>query len=173
MATLLARSGHRIVHATPDYRTAAPLGLLTRWFAGPAEQAESLDASLLQRRTRTQVRIGNAVRRAGLVRERTQHEWTRRATDFFTEHDVLVTPTLAAKPPKAGRWHERSCLANAVPSVRLAGFAGLWNLAGFPAMSVPAGTFPDGLPIGVQLVAAPGGEETLLGLAAWLEAHRS
>ncbi|PXY26545.1 amidase [Prauserella sp. PE36] len=166
----LGAAGHRVVAATPAYGAAA-LGLLTRWFAGPAEQADDLgvDSALLQRRTRTHVRIGNAVRRAGLVREDSAREWTRRAEAFFADHDVLVTPTLAARPPKARRWHERSCLANAAPSIRLAGFAGLWNLAGFPAMSVPAGQFADGLPIGVQLVAAPGGEATLLGLAAQLE----
>ncbi|MBK1785609.1 amidase family protein [Prauserella cavernicola] len=167
-AARLGSAGHRVVQATPDYGTAT-LGLLTRWFAGPAEQAEEFDASLLQRRTRTHVAIGNVVRRAGLVRERTASEWTRRAEVFFADHDVLVTPSLAARPPKAVRWHERSCLANAVPSVQVAGFAGLWNLAGFPAMSVPVGGFDDGLPIGVQLVAAPGGEATLLAVAAQLE----
>ncbi|MFF5988909.1 amidase [Prauserella flavalba] len=166
----LGAAGHRVVAATPAYGAAA-LGLLTRWFAGPAEQADDfgVDPALLQPRTRTHVRIGNAVRRAGLVREDSAREWTRRAEAFFADHDVLVTPTLAAKPPKARNWHERSCLANAAPSIRLAGFAGLWNLAGFPAMSVPAGHFADGLPIGVHLVAAPGGEATLLALAAQLE----
>lgn len=56
-----------------------------------------------------------------------------------------------------------------VPSVRLAGFTGLWNLAGFPALSVPAGRHPNGVPLGVQLVAAPGNEALLLGVAATLE----
>jgi amidase len=36
-------------------------------------------------------------------------------------------------------------------------------------MSVPAGRHPSGLPIGVQLIAAPGGEARLLALAAQLE----
>jgi amidase len=48
---------------------------------------------------------------------------------------------------------------------------GIWNLAGFPALSVPApGTA--GLPGAVQLVAAPGGEATLLALAAQIERAR-
>ena len=47
--------------------------------------------------------------------------------------------------------------------------AGPWDLAGFPAMSVPAARYPSGLPIGVQLVAPPGGESQLLALAAQLE----
>lgn len=165
----LAGVGHRVTRATPAYGTAAPLALLARWFAGPAEQAASFDRAALQPRTRTHVRVGEAMLRAGLVRRRTADEWTRRARAFFGDHDVLVTPMLATRPPRAARWHERPWLAGAVPSVGLAGFAGLWNLAGFPAISVPAGELRNGLPIGVQLVAAPGGEATLLSLAAALE----
>jgi len=46
------------------------------------------------------------------------------------------------------------------------------NLVGFPAASVPAGGSRDGLPIGVQLVAARGGEALLLSLARQLETLR-
>ena len=41
---------------------------------------------------------------------------------------------------------------------------GLWTLAGMPALALPCGTFA-GLPIGVQLVAAPGRENLLLAAA--------
>jgi len=56
--------------------------------------------------------------------------------------------------------------------VRFAPFAAPWNLAGWPAMTVPAGLAPDGLPLGVQLVAPPGGEARLLALAGVLERLR-
>ncbi|NJK31709.1 MAG: hypothetical protein HC927_04430 [Deltaproteobacteria bacterium] len=36
------------------------------------------------------------------------------------------------------------------------------NLAGLPALAVPVGFSGHGMPVGVQLVAAPGGEATLL-----------
>ena len=47
--------------------------------------------------------------------------------------------------------------------------AGLGNLAGTPAMSVPAGTHPSGLPIGLQLLGPWGGEAALLDAAEHLE----
>jgi amidase len=49
---------------------------------------------------------------------------------------------------------------------------GAWNLAGYPAMTVPAGVGESGLPLAVQLVATPGKEALLLGLAAQLEQRR-
>ncbi|HVV11004.1 amidase family protein [Amycolatopsis sp.] len=168
-ADLLVTQGHSVERATPEYGLEATLGILTRWFGGPSEQADGLDERLLQPRTRTQVRLGRALRQAKLIRPGTRDRWLKRAHRFFEDHDVLVTPALATLPPKAERWHTRSCLANALPSIRVAGFAGLWNLAGFPAMTVPAARHPNGLPIGVQLVTTPGGESRLLGLAAQLE----
>jgi amidase len=169
VAELLGGAGHQVETATPRYGVSAVAGILARWFAGPAEQAENFDRALLQPRTRAHVQLGNLLRGAGLVRESTKQSWIARAEEFFAEHDVLVTPTLATLPPEARRWHERRWLANVVPSIRVGGFTGLWNLAGYPAMSVPVGRCSSGLPIGVQLVAAPGGESRLLGVAAQLE----
>ncbi|MGI6872725.1 amidase family protein [Amycolatopsis sp. 3B14] len=168
VADLLAASGHRVSRARPRYGVEPVAGILERWFAGPAEQASEVDFDALQPRTQRHVRIGRAVRR--LVTPGTARRWTARAAEFFTGQDVLITPTLATMPPKAAAWHARSCLANALPSVALAGFTGLWNLSGYPAISVPAGRTPNGLPIGVQLVTRPGGESRLLALAAQLEA---
>jgi amidase len=45
-----------------------------------------------------------------------------------------------------------------------------WNLAGWPAAVVRAGTSPEGLPIGVQLVAPPWREDVALAAAAHVEA---
>jgi len=44
-----------------------------------------------------------------------------------------------------------------------------WTLVGAPAISVPAGRGPGGLPLGLQLCGAPGEDRTLLGAAAWVE----
>ena len=45
------------------------------------------------------------------------------------------------------------------------------NLAGLPALSVPAGRTAEGMPVGVSLVGRPGGDEVLFGLAGgWARA---
>jgi Asp-tRNA(Asn)/Glu-tRNA(Gln) amidotransferase A subunit family amidase len=48
----------------------------------------------------------------------------------------------------------------------------IWNVLGFPAVAVPMGTTPEGLPVGVQLVARPWEDELLLEVAAELEEAR-
>ena len=47
----------------------------------------------------------------------------------------------------------------------------LWTLLGFPAISIPIGLAPDGLPLGMQLAAPPGADDRLLAVARWCEAQ--
>jgi amidase len=44
-----------------------------------------------------------------------------------------------------------------------------YNMAGWPAAVVRGGTSPDGLPIGVQIVAHPWREDVALAVAEFLE----
>lgn len=60
-------------------------------------------------------------------------------------------------------------LAEPAP-VTQADFTGLANIAGLPAISVPAGLSAGGLPIGVQFVGREGGERTIIDLAVRLDA---
>jgi amidase len=168
-AELLSRAGHHVVEATPHYGNIVP-ALLTRWLAGPGEPADRFNWKRLQPRTRKHLRAGSVVRRAGLISQRAKRDWIGRAEKFFADCDVLITPVLATMPPESGHWSGKGWLANALPATRLTAFLGPWNLAGYPAMSIPAGRHPSGLPIGVQLVAPPGGEARLMALAAQLEA---
>ena len=173
MAPLLREAGHEVSESDPSYGQLLALSELARWTAGT-----ELDARLLLDRDRLEVRtarhaaIGRAVLRAGFPRESGRRRWRARAESFFTGVDVLVTPALARSPVAAKEWHERGWLANVVSNLRYAPFAAPWNLAGWPAMTVPAGFDQDGLPLAVQLVTPAGGEALLLGLAAQLEELR-
>jgi aspartyl-tRNA(Asn)/glutamyl-tRNA(Gln) amidotransferase subunit A len=89
-----------------------------------------------------------------------QRRIKREAATLFADVDLLVTPTthvtafpidveLAAKSPE-GRLHR---------------FTAPFDITGQPAISVPCGFDPQGLPIGLQIIGRPWEEETVLRLA--------
>jgi len=51
------------------------------------------------------------------------------------------------------------------------GFCTIWTLMGTPAITIPTGKGPDGMPLGLQLVGAVEEENYLLATAAWCERH--
>ncbi|WP_322753281.1 amidase [Frankia sp. Cas3] len=102
-----------------------------------------------------------------------QHLVTRPVGRFFLDHDLLVTPTLAQLPAPHGsldydnpRHTARSWLRRIF---EYGPFTAAFNVSGNPAISLPLGQSREGLPIGVQLVAAHGREDLLLRVAAQLE----
>ncbi|TQF75030.1 amidase [Rhodococcus spelaei] len=166
-AAALGGSGHHVATAELPY-PANPLPLIARWTAGTAADAADLDPALLQRRTRGHAAVGR--RLARFVKAEQVERLHRTLYEYFAEHDVVITPTLAAVPVASSRWSEKSWLSNVVANVRYAPFPSLWNLAGWPAASVPAGIHPQtGTPLGVQIAAPPGSEGKILAVAAQLE----
>lgn len=170
-AGLLAGAGHQVRRAEPPYPVSIGVTALRHWTAGTAVDAAGLDPALLTRRTRVHAAIGrrflNGVR-AGDSRERLR----ARLTPFFTEYDVLLTPALARRAPKAASWHERGWVRNALAGTAYSPLTPAWNLTGWPAMSVPFGTLPSGAPCAVQLAGRPGSEAALLAVARTLETLR-
>ncbi|MFT5355201.1 MAG: amidase [Polyangiales bacterium] len=89
---------------------------------------------------------------------------------LMERYDVLISPTLAAPPPKLG--HLAPDLPWKTKLKRLTEycpFTFVQNVTGAPAISLPLGQSAQGLPIGVQFGGRFGGEGTLLGLASSLE----
>ncbi len=178
-AELLAAAGHEVRRADPPTPTRLGLHLFAGWFAivatefdeaGPALGA-TLDA--LEPRTRAHIRAGRIARRLGLFRIEHRDAFGALMAEFFRDLDVLVTPALAAPPPRAERWSERGWLANVATNARFAPFTGPWNHARWPAAALPTGgRHSTGVPLSVQLVARPGGEALLLGAARQLETLR-
>jgi amidase len=170
---LLAGAGHSVRAAELRYPLRAGPAAMARWFAGAELDARLLaDRSRLDKRVARHARLGKAVLAIGGPRPGARQSWLRAADRYFSEVDVLITPMLAQPPLWAITWSKRSWLANVTANVRYAPFAAPWNLAGWPAIAVPAGVHPDGLPLSVQLVARPGQEAVLLNLAAQLERLR-
>jgi amidase len=94
---------------------------------------------------------------------------------FFAEYDLLLTPALAERPLLLGECNGlgEHPLDDLERSGLFTPYTALFNVTGQPAISVPIGFGADGLPTGVQLVAKPLGEETLLQVAAQMEAARA
>lgn len=171
---LLRSAGHTVADADPPYgAVSSGVSAITRWTAGTELDARVLaDRSKLSARTRRHAALGRVALRLGYPKSAGREKWRRRAETFFGAHDVLVTPTLARQPLEAVSWSTRGWLRNVNANTRYAPFAAAWNLAGWPAMAVPAGVDPSGMPLSVQLVARPGGEAMLLALAHQLEQLR-
>lgn len=89
----------------------------------------------------------------------------------FDAYDVLLTPTLGELPPPLGSFDSPSDdpLAGLFRAASFIPFTPPFNISGQPAVSLPLHWTADGLPVGVQLAAPLGAEETLIGLAAELE----
>ncbi len=88
--------------------------------------------------------------------------------------DLLLTPTLGEPPVRIGE-HDPlpdDPMAGMKRAARFVPFTPPWNMSGQPAISLPLHWNADGLPIGIQLVAAYGREDVLIRVAAQLEAAR-
>lgn len=173
VAATLRQAGAVIRRQPVRYPTAASWAGLVRWFAVAVPALDlATDRTLLQPRTRVQAGIGLAVRQ--LVRERDAQAWRRRAVALFDSADVLLSPVLATGALPAHAWAARSWAANVRTAIAgNGGLTGVWNLAGLPVITVPAGRHPrTGVPVGVQLVGPPDSEARLLGVAAVLERIR-
>jgi amidase len=102
-------------------------------------------------------------------------EVTRRVGQWFADgFDLLLSPTLAEPPPLLGEMRQDpdNPLQPILRAGGVAPFTPLFNATGQPAASVPLHWNADGLPIGVQLVAAYGREDVLLRVSTQLEGAR-
>ena len=93
----------------------------------------------------------------------------RRLAALFADVDVIAWPTVpAVAPPLESPLVELPSGTTTADQANVRG-AGLANLTGIPAISVPVGISEDGLPIALQLQAAWGRDELLLDAAEALE----
>ncbi len=79
--------------------------------------------------------------------------------------DVLVTPTVQAPPPRLGLPPDEHPAAFGLYTMP-------WSVTGQPALSLPLRWTADGLPVGVQFVAAYAREDVLIRLGAQIERAR-
>ena len=105
--------------------------------------------------------IGRGLRTDAVTYSRALERRLRFVTDMeqlAEKADVLLTPSTPT-PAQADRTNTGNPL-----------FQGPWTSCGLPAISIPSGLAASGLPLGIQLVAAPFAEARLLPAARWCEA---
>ena len=89
--------------------------------------------------------------------QRVRRRFRREMEEAIRDFDVLLTPSTPEPAPR-----DLTTTGDAVFQVP-------WTTCGFPSITLPSGLSAAGLPLGIQLAAAPYDEETLLSSASWCE----
>ncbi len=78
-------------------------------------------------------------------------------TDWMDAYDAVLSPSAPSPAPRGlDSTGDPSCCT-------------LWSLVGFPALNLPVGLSPEGLPVGMQIASPAGADDRLLTVAAWCE----
>ena len=181
---LLERLGHEVREADPPWGGEGLLDTFTALF-GPAVSSQIAAAGALAgrepreddmeplswwvwRRSRELDSVS-----ANLAAVRLQR-LARAVVTWAQPYDAILCPTLAEAPVPIGEIDPTGPdpQATFTRGAAFTPFTAISNVTGSPAISLPLGQHPDGLPLGVQLIGRPAREGPLLALAAQLEAAR-
>jgi amidase len=181
---LLQELGHEVEEAELPADEGYVENFVKVWVGGTGDElhtfdrwlGEPLDRSKLEPLTAQMEEIANAQSGTDLLIAMDYlRRMSRRILAFWTDHDVLVTPTLATPPIEIGALEP----ADGEPPIQMlinsaawVPFTPVFNVTGQPGISLPLHQSADNLPIGVQFVGPPAGEEMLIALAAQLEQAR-
>jgi amidase len=181
---LLQELGHEVEEAELPADEGYVENFVKVWVGGTGDElhtfdrwlGEPLDRSKLEPLTAQMEEIANAQSGTDLLIAMDYlRRMSRRILEFWTDHDVLVTPTLAKPPIEIGALEP----ADGEPPIQMlinsaawVPFTPVFNVTGQPGISLPLHQSADNLPIGVQFVGPPAGEEMLIALAAQLEQAR-
>lgn len=166
IAHLLESMGHTIEPVTPDLgEMIEPFTVLWR-----AQTEVGVPPFLLEKVNRWlwwRAKFTSAVR---YRQAQSQLQiFARKVVGLFDRYDVLLTPTYFHPTIRVGEWAKLSPVRTIDEIIKWIAPCPAFNVTGQPAISVPAGFDPNGLPIGVQIVGRPADEETILAIAAQIE----
>jgi amidase len=179
---LLESLGHQVEDEAPDWNAEAFIETFTSlWIAEQGSGVQGLgalvghplDPDLLEPLSREMHEAAGGMKAVDAFRALIAiRAYSRAVVRWWADHDVLVTPTLAQPPIPLGSLEPdpgAPALQMLEKSAAFVPFTPPLNATGQPAISLPLHQSADGLPIGVQLVGPPAGEELLLSLAGQLE----
>jgi len=137
--------------------------------------------ALLEQRERFGPNVANNVR-AGLetsvadlaAAEQARNLVWRLCRDLFARVDCVITPCMAVPPFPVEQNYPDTIDGKPMQTyVDWIAPTFVWSMTGLPVASVPAGLDARGLPVGVQVVGPPNGEERVLAVAAALERRQA
>jgi amidase len=172
-ATFLSSLGHRVEPRDPEWGSIGDT-ITARFLKGVAETVVEVPyPERLERRTRGFGRLGGILPEA-LYRKAMERRPAEQArvNAIFDDHDVLVMPVMGGTALPVRRWEGKGALQTVLGMSRFYPYCVPWNHLGNPAMAVPFGFSPEGMPLSIQVIGRPGDEATLLSLAAQIEAER-
>ncbi|HMI81378.1 MAG TPA: amidase [Solirubrobacterales bacterium] len=172
-AELLRGLGHEVAPRDPDWGGIGDT-ISARFLKGVAETVEEVPhPERLESRTRGFGRLGKLLPEwlYEKAMERRPAEIAR-VNAIFDDHDVLVTPVMGGTALPVRRWEGKGALQTVMGMSRFYPYCVPWNHLGNPAMAVPAGFSPEGMPLSIQVIGRRGDEATLISLAAQIEAER-
>ncbi|WP_320669593.1 amidase [Patulibacter defluvii] len=173
-AERLRALGHEVVERELPVGVRAFAQFLVRYLRGAGDDVAGLPhPEWLERRGRAMRRHGRLVPDRALRWARAGEADVHAALDpFLREFDVVLQPSLIGPPWRIGAFHGRGALATILGVALRIPTLPLWNLVGYPVVSLPVGRDRAGLPMAVQLAGAAGSERRLLSLAGQLERER-
>ena len=164
--------GHTVGEAEPSYGFLSP-AFVPRYLRSARDSAVRLvDPKLLSPAAKVPARLGQFVSLDAVAASRHRGEqWSAIVTEEIFGCGRCPACHRSCPRPliRPSRFHAGRPLRAAWRSSQRTAYTTAWNVAGFPAASVPAGFTETGLPLAVQLVALPGRERTLIALAAELQ----
>ncbi len=171
---LLSGLGHDVSQRDPDWGNIGN-NITARFLGGVAETVREVPhPERLERRTRGFGRLGGTLPRGLYERARGagRDADAARVNALFDDYDVLVTPVMGGTALPVRRWEGKGALQTVLGMSRFYPYCVPWNHLGNPAMAVPAGIAPNGMPLSFQVIGRRGEEAKLLSLAAQIEAER-
>jgi amidase len=170
---LLRSLGHEVADAAPKLGRLAT-DFYPLYLRGIRDEALSMPhPERLSDQTKGFVRLGRLFsdRRLAKVKDRVPAA-SARIQELWRDYDVLLTPATAQMPVEVGHWRGTGALRTLNGMSNVYPYAAAWNYTGQPAATIPAGFTDSGLPRSAMVVGRPNDEDTLISLAAQLEAER-
>jgi len=146
-----------LVSLTTELRESASAGVIIRLLKryGTTQPGPDLEGYLTEKSLAASDHVDPALLEA-------IDEARGQALNFFEDYDAILCPPSHALARPHGASHQDSFDDWSYMTIH--------NLLGWPGVTVRAGSSDDGLPVGVQIVAAPWREDIALALAQRIEA---